>query len=1042
MKIAHLSDTHIKNLKNHDEYKEIFKKIYDIMRDQKVDAIVHCGDIAHSKTQISPEFVDMAGDFFKNLSSIAPTYIILGNHDGNLRNNSRQDAITPIVSALNLPNLYLLKDSGEVKVNDQFTLNVMSVFDQEHWVKPSDMNKVNIALLHGSVAGVVLDNGQILEHGEFDVSIFEGHDFAFLGDIHKSNQILDPDGRVRYCGSTVQQNFGETDDKGFLIWDIKDKNDFTCKHYSIPNPRPFVTVVLNENGELPDISVPNGARMRLMVDKNTTLDKIKKATEVIKARFKPESVSIVNKAVISTASQEVINSIGHTDNLRDLGVQEKLIRDYLKDFKAEEEIIKKVLDLNKKFSSAIEEGDEIIRGVKWSLKNLEWDYLFNYGPNNQINFEQLSGIVGIFGKNYSGKSSIIDSLIYTIFNTTSKNNRKNLNVINQNSDSGRGKAVFEIEDATYTIERKSDKYLKKSKGVESVEAKTDVEFTSSNESLNGLARNDTDKNIRRYMGTVDDFFLTSMASQFGYLSFISEGSTKRKEILAKFLDLENFDKKFKLAKEESAELKSLLKKMEGIDYKRDIAVAEAQLAGVEDDIKERQQLVEQLKKKVSDANETLCELQKCIASVPNVIVNFEELKRHLEKSRLERQDLISSNEALEKKNTFLRDSLEKANAFLSSIDKEELKQQENNWNQLAKELDVLEADMSSLEREISSSDKKVELLKQVPCGDNFPQCKFIKDAFLSKQRVAEARKEQEVVRERIETALYKYGLVDEVFSSTIQKITDLTKNKNDFDRQLVSNELAIEKNKNRINTLATEIFDLEEKMNVYINNKDAIENYERLLTNREDSKKNITSYTKNLTDAEHQIVELYKSHGSISAKIEIFRKQEAELEELRKEFSAYHLFLTCMHPNGISYEIIKNKLPDINAEIAKVLANIVDFSVYLVNDDDKLDIMIKHPKYDDRPLEMGSGAEKTLASTAIRLALLNVTTLPVGDIFIMDEPGTALDSENLEGFTRILDLIKGYFKTVIIISHLDSLKDCVDMQIVIDKKNNFAYVNQ
>ena len=40
--------------------------------------------------------------------------------------------------------------------------------------------------------------------------------------------------------------------------------------------------------------------------------------------------------------------------------------------------------------------------------------------------------------------------------------------------------------------------------------------------------------------------MTSMSSQLGSLSFINEGSTRRKEILAKFLDLETFDKKFKL----------------------------------------------------------------------------------------------------------------------------------------------------------------------------------------------------------------------------------------------------------------------------------------------------------------------------------------------------------------------------------------------------------------------------------------------------------------------------------------------------------------
>ena len=91
---------------------------------------------------------------------------------------------------------------------------------------------------------------------------------------------------------------------------------------------------------------------------------------------------------------------------------------------------------------------------------------------------------------------------------------------------------------------------------------------------------------------------------------------------------------------------------------------------------------------------------------------------------------------------------------------------------------------------------------------------------------------------------------------------------------------------------------------------------------------------------------------------------------------------------------------------------------------------------------MASGAEKTMAAMAIRLALLSVSSLPKSDLFILDEPGTALDEENMEGFIRILELIKVYFKNVLLISHLDSLKDCVDMQIVIDKKAGYAKVNQ
>ncbi len=108
-KFAHIADTHIRNLKFHHEYKIVFNQLYEHLANEGVDYIVHCGDIAHTKTQISPEFVDMARDFFQNLASIAPTYIILGNHDGNLKNNNRQDAISPIIKALNNPNLHYLR---------------------------------------------------------------------------------------------------------------------------------------------------------------------------------------------------------------------------------------------------------------------------------------------------------------------------------------------------------------------------------------------------------------------------------------------------------------------------------------------------------------------------------------------------------------------------------------------------------------------------------------------------------------------------------------------------------------------------------------------------------------------------------------------------------------------------------------------------------------------------------------------------------------------------------------------------------------------
>ena len=169
--------------------------------------------------------------------------------------------------------------------------------------------------------------------------------------------------------------------------------------------------------------------------------------------------------------------------------------------------------------------------------------------------------------------------------------------------------------------------------------------------------------------------------------------------------------------------------------------------------------------------------------------------------------------------------------------------------------------------------------------------------------------------------------------------------------------------------------------------------------------------------------------------------KRAELEKTRREFSAYDLFMKCMHPNGIAFGIIKNKLPVINEAITQVLANVVDFEIYFEDNGRKLDIFIQHKGQTARPLELGSGAEKTLAAMAIRIALMNVSNMPKSDIMIMDEPGTALDANNMEGFTRILDILREHFKTTLLITHIDGLKDSVEKVITVTKNDGFAHID-
>ena len=284
--------------------------------------------------------------------------------------------------------------------------------------------------------------------------------------------------------------------------------------------------------------------------------------------------------------------------------------------------------------------------------------------------------------------------------------------------------------------------------------------------------------------------------------------------------------------------------------------------------------------------------------------------------------------------------------------------------------------------------------------------------------------------------------VDKV-SKTINNWTQLTQKIKDEQSNIANLNLELERTNTAIQKLEGEIEQLNETADYYEEHKEVLENMEKVVSEMELTKTNKERTEQELQDCEDRIYQLVGKEGALEQKLQNLKDLKEERFRLNTEYSAYDLFMRCMHSNGIAFDVIKKALPVINTEIAKVLSNIVDFEVFFENSENKLNILIKHPKHDPRQLETCSGAEKTLAAVAIRIALLNVSNMPKSNLFILDEPGTALDAENMEGFVRILDLVKGYFDVTLLITHIESLKDVVDMTVEISKTDDgYAFVNQ
>ena len=537
--------------------------------------------------------------------------------------------------------------------------------------------------------------------------------------------------------------------------------------------------------------------------------------------------------------------------------------------------------------------------------------------------------------------------------------------------------------------------------------------------------------------------MTSMSSQLESLAFIGEGSTKRKEILAKFLDLEFFEQKYKLCKEGASDMKGAIKRLEEVNFEEEISTISE---GLKENIKEttvQQSECDTLQRDVEGLSEDQQQLSAAIDAIPAKVINVDEVQKNIAIVDKQIKEKIDRNYTLGRNLKENLSTLTKIAAFEKQFDVETYEQKLQQISERRAELDELDRMITRAETKKKVEQNKVDLLSQVPCGQEFSHCKFIRDAYAALESLGITKAEIENLSgKRVDAENGLNVLEPETVETHLEKYHRVMERRSGLISENAKIEVENAQNKTKIVKLKSDLVSLKDELAVYEENREAIENLGELISQKDLLGNKIVEKREKIEVCQEKVHELYRSHGFLEQKLENLRAQEQELADLREEYSANDLFMSCMHSNGISLDVIKRELPRINEEIAKVLANVVDFEVFMENDEKRLDIMIKHPRFDPRPLEMGSGAEKAIASMAIRIALLNVSSMPKGDVFILDEPGTALDEENMEGFVRILDVVKAHYKSVLLVSHLDSLKDCVDTQISIDKKSKMAYVNQ
>ena len=159
----------------------------------------------------------------------------------------------------------------------------------------------------------------------------------------------------------------------------------------------------------------------------------------------------------------------------------------------------------------------------------------------------------------------------------------------------------------------------------------------------------------------------------------------------------------------------------------------------------------------------------------------------------------------------------------NDFDIEEIKNNKSIVVDKQNQLNLICNDIKVHETKLKVKEGKAALLEEVPCGEEFSHCKFIKDAYGALRQLDEVKKEIAELRTSEEkTSDEIQELNPEKIEEHIEKYDELLKKENELNSEISSYELEIQKNKTKIVGYKKEIEQLNEKVVEYNKNKMAI----------------------------------------------------------------------------------------------------------------------------------------------------------------------------------------------------------------------------
>jgi DNA repair exonuclease SbcCD ATPase subunit len=609
--------------------------------------------------------------------------------------------------------------------------------------------------------------------------------------------------------------------------------------------------------------------------------------------------------------------------------------------------------------------------------------------------------------------------LFLFFGTTTKTD-KNEEIFNRFSEDDlvEVKGKVDIEGDTYIIKRT----ISRKKSKDGHACKGEVDFyqvlpRGGIKQLNGEQRKFTDELIKTYVGTYDDFLITILTTGDNLDDLIKTKPTERGRILTRFIGLEFFREKEKIAKKKHTEWKekSKLYHNNSQEILAKIDTENDKIGQNELMIISQKQTEDNYKVQINGLNKTREELFK--TRYNDIDSELYKLDEETIQSGIDKVEGLVTQKTNEIKTLESQIPIPGEEYDIDFYGTQKLALKENT-----------EAEIT-LRLEISSTSQTIDMLKN---SEICQTCKRPLDHVDHKKEIAD--NEKLLSSKQSEWELVKQKIVE---ITTSMNHMDEIKNKWDsYNRNI----LLVDKAKVELKAYEDSLSRGLEKLNQYRKIKAMVDKNKLIDTDIQTIKFKIDGLDQEKNMVSLQIKSLEKDIELSKSKIDEYNGLLKELKNEEMIDNIFKVYLDVYGKNGISKMVLGTMIPLINSHLKILLSDTCEFILEMrMNEKSEVEFwMVDQSTGVEKPLNAGSGYEKTVSSLALRCVLSKVCSLPKPNIIVFDEVTGKVSNENLDKIGLFFDKLKQFFEHIWVISHNPLIQDWADHMVKVRKDNNIS----